>query len=416
MAERTNPGGTAAVTAVAEQARRAAQACLDELGDDELCESVLAMARLRAAVDAWEGHLLSALARREVCEREFGLSTTGWVADRTRVPRAVAHQRVMTARKLHDHLEVVDVALGEGRISFDHAKLLAAKATRIMDGLVELAPSLVEAAEHAPFAIWQAELVGVVELLDQDGGHDPTTDLARNHLHLNRVGADTTVVSGELFGEYALAVTQAIEAEADRLFRQLARDDQLTPDLPLPARSTLRAMAWADLCRRALGADGDHVTAPAADVTLVVHADDPGEVTTGDGLALDYKSIAHLVCDPIFHRVLVHPSAHHRPGRSGTGDAGAESRCRSVSDGAGAHRRQDPCSAAPASKPHHIVPWEQGGPTDMHNLALLCRHHHGVTHRTGWTMTAKADGSFTWKTPSGRVLRSHPRPERLPAA
>ena len=27
----------------------------------------------------------------------------------------------------------------------------------------------------------------------------------------------------------------------------------------------------------------------------------------------------------------------------------------------------------------------------MANLALLCRYHHGVTHRTGWTMTATHD-------------------------
>ena len=38
---------------------------------------------------------------------------------------------------------------------------------------------------------------------------------------------------------------------------------------------------------------------------------------------------------------------------------------------------------------HHVTRWEHNGPTDITNLALLCRHHHGVTHRSGWTMTAR---------------------------
>ncbi|HNA36581.1 MAG TPA: hypothetical protein P5193_12065, partial [Microthrixaceae bacterium] len=61
-------------------------------------------------------------------------------------------------------------------------------------------------------------------------------------------------------------------------------------------------------------------------------------------------------------------------------------------------------------------------------LALLCRHHHGVIHRTGWQMTpnpqtdgASRDGAdgdqtsfFTITTPDGAHLTTHhdrpPRP------
>ena len=50
-------------------------------------------------------------------------------------------------------------------------------------------------------------------------------------------------------------------------------------------------------------------------------------------------------------------------------------------------------------------------PTDLHNLALLCRHHHGVTHRKGWAMVADPDQTFTWTTPSGQTLRQ-PTPAR----
>jgi hypothetical protein len=30
---------------------------------------------------------------------------------------------------------------------------------------------------------------------------------------------------------------------------------------------------------------------------------------------------------------------------------------------------------------HHIIPWEIGGPTNLDNLVLLCRRHHGYMHR-----------------------------------
>ncbi|GAA1488670.1 HNH endonuclease signature motif containing protein [Brachybacterium sacelli] len=32
---------------------------------------------------------------------------------------------------------------------------------------------------------------------------------------------------------------------------------------------------------------------------------------------------------------------------------------------------------------HHIVPWSQGGPTDIEGLALLCRRHHVMVHEGG---------------------------------
>lgn len=55
---------------------------------------------------------------------------------------------------------------------------------------------------------------------------------------------------------------------------------------------------------------------------------------------------------------------------------------------------------------HHVIEWTDGGRTDLDNLVLLCRHHHGVTHRNGWSLTATGDGTFTWTTPSRGTLNS----------
>ena len=59
---------------------------------------------------------------------------------------------------------------------------------------------------------------------------------------------------------------------------------------------------------------------------------------------------------------------------------------------------------------HHIVPWKPGGLTDLPNLALVCRHHHGVVHRKGWTMSGNANEELTFVGPTGRVMTSRPSP------
>ena len=44
---------------------------------------------------------------------------------------------------------------------------------------------------------------------------------------------------------------------------------------------------------------------------------------------------------------------------------------------------------------HHLWHWVDGGPTDLNNLALLCRAHHRAVHEEGWQLTRGPDGRFT---------------------
>jgi hypothetical protein len=43
-----------------------------------------------------------------------------------------------------------------------------------------------------------------------------------------------------------------------------------------------------------------------------------------------------------------------------------------------------------------------GGRTTAANLHALCRHHHRLKHRGGWTIRRNPDGTTTWTSPSGR--------------
>jgi hypothetical protein len=39
---------------------------------------------------------------------------------------------------------------------------------------------------------------------------------------------------------------------------------------------------------------------------------------------------------------------------------------------------------------HHLVPWENGGPTDLDNLVPLCSRHHHAAHEGGWRLRLDA--------------------------
>ena len=53
---------------------------------------------------------------------------------------------------------------------------------------------------------------------------------------------------------------------------------------------------------------------------------------------------------------------------------------------------------------HHLRHWLDGGPTDLANLALLCRAHHRRVHEEGWQLTRGPDGRFTATPPHRRHL------------
>ncbi|MBD8467010.1 DUF222 domain-containing protein [Plantibacter sp. CFBP 8798] len=58
----------------------------------------------------------------------------------------------------------------------------------------------------------------------------------------------------------------------------------------------------------------------------------------------------------------------------------------------------------------HSVAWDDGGTTDVGNLACLCRHHHRMKHLPGWNLDHKPGGVLEWTTPDGKRHRTEPDP------
>lgn len=49
----------------------------------------------------------------------------------------------------------------------------------------------------------------------------------------------------------------------------------------------------------------------------------------------------------------------------------------------------------------HRQPWAQNGPTEVDNLAPLCRHDHRLKHQYGWHLNRGEDGEHQWTSPLG---------------
>jgi Domain of unknown function (DUF222)/HNH endonuclease len=74
------------------------------------------------------------------------------------------------------------------------------------------------------------------------------------------------------------------------------------------------------------------------------------------------------------------------------------------------HCRFPGCTNKTFTNVHHIVAWKPGGRTDLFNLVLLCKYHHGVVHRNGWTMSGNANEELIIVSPTGGVMTSRPSP------
>jgi hypothetical protein len=61
----------------------------------------------------------------------------------------------------------------------------------------------------------------------------------------------------------------------------------------------------------------------------------------------------------------------------------------------------------------HRVPFPTGA-TSADNLAAICRHHHRMKHRAGWTVRRRADGTHIWISPQEREYLNPPIPLAQP--
>ena len=99
-------------------------------------------------------------------------------------------------------------------------------------------------------------------------------------------------------------------------------------------------------------------------------------------------TLQRLACDGAIRRVLVDAAGEIL-------DVGRARRLATSAQRAGLIVRDGGCVFPGCDCPygwceaHHLIPFEQGGATDLDNLALLCRHHHHLVHEGRWVLARR---------------------------
>jgi hypothetical protein len=393
-------------------------------------------------------------------------STTAWLRQQLRMGADAARSAVRTARALFcGPLTGTAQALVDGVISPAHARVLADGTHDLPPHLAaEAEPVLLELAGKLDPPRLRQAVAHLRQVVDPEGaGQAAERRHARRGLWLSPTFDGMVAVDGLLEPEAGNTVMAALEP----LARPADADDprlggQRTAD-------ALTELARRALEAGRLPQTGGVRPQLLVTVDLDSLTGHPGGIGGEAGWAgpLEPETCRRLACDGAVTRVLVtrHPSSHqpaadhlasgagghpdhgpdHGPDPSGdrgasgpSGEDGLQGRLQAamallppVLGGAPrqplevgratrvvqpAQRmalavRDGGCVFPGCDRPlawcdaHHLWHWVHGGPTDLDNLALLCRAHHRAVHEGGWRLARGPDGRFG-ATPPHR--RHHP--------
>lgn len=351
------------------------------------------------------------------------LSCAHWLHWRTSVDLGAAREKVRVARALPS-LPLVSAEMRRGRLSYAKVRALTRVATPDNEqALVDLALAGTCTQVERVARAWRR--------VDQT---DPAREAEARHLGRQLstwVDDDGMVVlRGRLTPEVGAVVQRALEAAADRLFRETAgasTGSAMAEDVT-PAQR--RADALGLLAESAMATDLDggnagdryqvvlHVTAaqPVADpvgpmtpTAAPAVTDSAIEVDHG-ALYVSMETSRRLSCDASLVRM-----DHDASGV--VLDVGRKTRTIPPSIRRALAARDTGCQFPGCTSrrcdAHHIDHWADGGATSLGNLVLLCRRHHRAVHEGGFAVHRTSDGQLAFVAPGGIAIPTVP-PAQIP--
>ena len=244
------------------------------------------------------------------------------------------------------------------------------------------------------------------DVLDPDGSlADSQHQFDRRYLTLAPLMDGMTALDGLLDAEAAALLTSALEpflVPADRDDRRTAaqrRADGLIQIIQTSADQALLPVVGGErphlqivVDPRASRAAGDEAGSGVRTIDgrgLQSWALPPGRLpqTPGGSAFLHPVAVARVACDAQLTALLLDEHGVVVDlGRTRRLFTPQQRRVLAARDGG---CRWTGCDRPPAhTDAHHLIPWLDGGPTDLTNALLLCRHHHRQVHENGWTLTA----------------------------
>lgn len=332
----------------------------------EVAQRRLEAARLRA---------LEAFSRGGGWDDGTHLSAAAWVRHELTTGRRDAGRDLALGRALRDWPAVAE-ALADGRVSARAAAVLCHALERLPDVDGETVAMLVAAAQVCdPVELARSLAARIAAAVPEQAQADADEVLDRRRLHHSRTFDGMGRLDGWLAPELAELFAEALDAEVRR--------DRSADDDRTPARR--RHDAFGQLIRRAIaapdapqrrGAPVQLLVLATPEAALGVRGAEPAR--TAGGHVLTQGALDRLACSSPLARCLLAGSVPLELGRRVRVATEAQYRALVARDGGCAVRGCD----RPASwcTPHHVIPWQHGGPTDLSNLLLLCEGHHHALH------------------------------------
>ncbi len=334
------------------------------------------------------------------------------IAAALRLSAASAQRQIDTARTLHKHLPAVRKALECGEIAPAHARVIVEESAVLLKTGAK--PEVVATIEARALAY--AEFHTPAQLARHVRGQ--VAKAAVNEIEIVVASA----VESRRISYYPepdgmatiIALLPAADAQIVMLaINALARTEAQSDEIGIDAK---RADALTQIAVRALESVGE-ISAHRRPVTvnltidlptLLDLAQSPGELSgygpipasIARALAAD-GNWRRLITEPITGHLLEYGRETYQPPQALVDFLLARDRtCRF------------PGCRQPAQRGDidHAIAWDDGGQTDAVNLGLLCRRHHRLKTHDGWSIESRADGSCTWRSPTGHLYFVPSRP------
>jgi hypothetical protein len=393
-------------------------------------ERVRELVGVREATEIETVRMLASWDRRAAWADDGAVTAVSWLKHQLDLPQGEAAALVRLARHYDQH-PAVATALDGGGLSMAKAKVLL-RAERgheemfaaCLDGFVEMAADL-------SITEFTEVLVSWADLLDEDEPPDPERRSWRS-------GATGDLGRG-LFNSSAenLAIVQAAIEALDTL------DPVDGPEKPR-SREQRHHDIVVDIFRRVLADELGDDPAAVSNLDVTVDADvavelfsapsDREELFDGDPLPSclrpyrdgDAERILRrchradgtrakrviaeaMLCFSFVRRILVDPVTGQPldVGRAHRRFTPRQNRALAIRDGGCMFPGCD--RGVRWTEAHHLHFWRDGGPTDLDNALLLCRRHHTLIHRKGWSIRRDpTTGVVTATRPDGTTFTRRP--------
>ena len=390
----------------------------DGLGDDVVVAFVgsqLARLELCRAVARWDRTLGGMI---------DGLGPVSWLADRLRIGRGDARVLLGLSRSLARYT-ALDAAVAGGLITLEAAGVIAeqftparmALADRDVEMLIGRAAGLSVRSLFRVMRYWAA---AADDALAPDRPEEPGSVADSAYPGAARLSTDSDGVA-TLNATLVPDAAETLRAALD-LAMALDRGASVTEEVGLPPESrdilTRRAAALVMLARFFLEYHDDTaiVSGQRPNVNVTIDWDTLarsgsagfGFVSDGPDVLIDHRIMDRLCCDASIARIVT-------KGKGLVINAGRATRVISRAQRTAVIGRDHHCRFPGCHKParfgeiHHIRPWADGGPTDLHNLVLLCWTHHHLMH-AGWLVTGNPNTTLTFTAPNSKTYQSRPPP------